>query len=98
MTVLIISSSLDPASINIKNALLKKTKWEEIGILYKNPVYQHPEMREIIIITINDRKITHDNLDVEVEKKMLPPGLYALEFDKKSGLFKSFVRVIRFEK
>lgn len=70
MTVLIISSTRDPASTNIKKALLKKTNWEETDIFYENTVYRHSKMKDIIIITINDRKITHENLDEEVEEKL----------------------------
>jgi len=70
MTVLIISSNLDPASINIKKALLKQNKWEETDTFCKNTVYWHSKMKDIIIITINDRKITHENLDKEIEKKI----------------------------
>jgi len=70
MTVLIISSNKDPASINIKNQLLKQTNWEEIDVFSKNPVLRHTKMKDIILITINDQKITHENLDTEVEKKL----------------------------
>jgi len=70
MTVLIISSTRDPASVNIKKALLKQTNWEEIDTFNKNTVYRHSEMKDILIITINDRKITHENLDREVEEKL----------------------------
>lgn len=70
MTVLIISSSIDPASTNIKKALLNQTNWEEIDTFNKNTVYRHSKMKDIIIITINDRKITHENLDTEVEEKL----------------------------
>jgi D-aminoacyl-tRNA deacylase len=70
ITVLIISSNIDPASTNIKNQLLKQTKWEEINTFNQNPVYQHTEIKNIIMITINDRKITHENIDEEVKEKL----------------------------
>ena len=70
MTVLIISSKLDPASINIKKALLKQTKWEEADIFNDNTVYRHNNIKNIILITLNDRKITHENLDKEVQEKL----------------------------
>jgi len=70
MTVLIISSSIDPASTNIKKSLLKQANWEEIDTFNKNTVYRHSKMKDIIIITINDRKITHENLDTEIEEKL----------------------------
>jgi len=70
MTVLIIASIKDPASINIKNHLLKQANWEEIETFNENPVFRHSKMKDIILITINDQKITHENLDKEIEKKL----------------------------
>ena len=68
MTVLIISSNIDPASINIKNSLIKKSLWEEIGLFCNNPVYKNKK-NNFIIITINDKKITHNNIDAEFNKE-----------------------------
>lgn len=70
ITVFIISSQLDPASINIKKNLLEHTKWEEIDTIYDNPVYQNSNIKDILIVTIKDRKITHENLDQEIEKEL----------------------------
>ncbi len=70
MTVLIISSSEDPASTNMKNILLEKTTWNEHGIFYNTPAYQHTKMKDIIIVTIPDKKIRHENIDKEVKEKL----------------------------
>lgn len=70
ITVLIISSNFDPASVNIKNHLLKQTNWEEINSFDQNSVYQNKELKNLIIITINDRKITHENLEKEVKDEL----------------------------
>jgi D-aminoacyl-tRNA deacylase len=70
MTVLIIASNKDPASINIKNNLLKQTSWNKIDIFNENIVYENSKNKDIILITINDRKINHENLDIEIEKKL----------------------------
>ena len=70
ITVLIVSSSLDPASINIKERILEQSEWEEIDTFYNNPVFRHLNMKDIVIITINDRKIIHENLDKEIEEKL----------------------------
>ena len=70
ITVLVISSNIDPASVNIKNHLLNQTNWEEINTFNQNPVYQHTEIKNIIMITINDRKITHENLEEDVKEKL----------------------------
>lgn len=76
MTVLIIASNKDPASINIKNCLLKQSQWENINTFYENKVYKNIKNQNLIIITINDRKILHDNIDTEVQKNLgLKPKL-----------------------
>ncbi|UCF50171.1 MAG: hypothetical protein JSU91_01430 [Thermoplasmatales archaeon] len=88
ISVLIISSSCDIASINIKNQILDISDWEEIDIFCNNPVYQHSNMKDIVIITINDRKITHENLDMEVEEKLkLKPkqAIFISRHTSKSG-------------
>lgn len=70
MTLLIISSIEDPASTNIKKGLLKLSNWNELGTFYNNTVYQHSEKKDIIIVTINDSMIKHDNLDTEIKEKL----------------------------
>jgi len=67
MTVLIISSTIDPASTNIKKSLLGQSIWDESGIFNGNTVYRHSTMKDVIIVTINDSKILHENLDKEVK-------------------------------
>ena len=70
MVVLIIASNIDPASINIKKSLLEQSKWEEMDTFNKNIAYQHTSMKDVILLTINDRKILHENIDKEVGKKL----------------------------
>jgi len=70
MTVLIISSSEDPASTNIKNSLLEQTTWEEHGTFYNTPVYRHVSMDDLVIVTIPDKKIRHENIDTEVKEQL----------------------------
>jgi D-aminoacyl-tRNA deacylase len=70
MTVLIISSTEDPAGTNIKNELLLKLDWEEIGTFFNNPVYQTAAIKNVIMLSINDRTIHHENIDKEVEKQL----------------------------
>jgi D-aminoacyl-tRNA deacylase len=74
MTTVIISSTLDPASINIKNELLKQSEWEETTIFLENPVYKHEIIKDTIIITINDKKILHENIENQIinELKIKP--------------------------
>ena len=70
MTVLIVSSTEDPASTNIKKGLLKQSNWEEIDTFYENIAYRHSNMEDVVIVTINDRTIRHEMLDKEVEEKL----------------------------
>jgi D-aminoacyl-tRNA deacylase len=70
ITVLIIASSEDPASINIKNSLLEQTSWDKTNIFLKNEVYHHKEMKNIVILTIPDSKITHENIVAEVKQNL----------------------------
>ncbi len=70
ITVLIISSTADKASENMKIGLLKQSSWEESGTFSKNIVYRNSNMKDIIIITINDNKITHEKLEEEVKGEL----------------------------
>ena len=70
ISVLIISSLEDPASTNIKKSLLEQTTWKEQGIFFGEPVYQHTKMSDLIIVTIPDKKIGHENIDKEVIEKL----------------------------
>ncbi len=70
MTVLIISSTEDPASTNIKNSLLEQTTWEEHGTFYNNPVYRHTSMNNLVIVTIPDKKIRHENIDTQIYEQL----------------------------
>jgi D-aminoacyl-tRNA deacylase len=70
ITLLIISSNIDPASINIKKGLLQQSDWDEFDTFSDNIVYRNAKMKDVIIVTINDRKIKHENLDKEIEKQL----------------------------
>jgi len=70
MTVLIISSTEDPASTHIKNSLLEQTTWEEQGMFYQTPVFRHSSMKNLIMVTIPDKKIRHEHIDTEVHEQL----------------------------
>ena len=70
MTVLIISSTEDPASTNIKNSLLEQTTWDEHGTFYNTPVFRHASMNNLVIVTIPDKKIRHENIDTEIYEQL----------------------------
>jgi D-aminoacyl-tRNA deacylase len=70
MTALLISSSEDPASTNIKNSLLTQTTWKEYGTFYNAPVYQHTSLKNLMLVTIPNQKIRHENIDIEVKDQL----------------------------
>jgi D-aminoacyl-tRNA deacylase len=70
MTVLLVASAEDPASMNIKNSLLEKTTWDEFGMFYGTPVYQHQSKKDLVLVTIPDKKIRHENIDIEVKDQL----------------------------
>jgi len=70
MAVIIISSSIDPASTNIKNCLLKNTSWDEIDKFCNNSVYRNCTLEDVYLITINDSKIQHENIDKEIKNQL----------------------------
>jgi D-aminoacyl-tRNA deacylase len=70
MTVLIISSTEDTASTNIKNNLLEQTAWEEHETFYNKPVFRNSSMKNVVIVTIPDKKIRHENIDTEVREQL----------------------------
>jgi D-aminoacyl-tRNA deacylase len=76
MTVLIISSSEDPASTNMKNCLLERASWKEHDSFFNTPVYRHTSMNEVYIVTIPDKKIRHENIETEVKQQLnLTPSI-----------------------
>ena len=70
ITLLVIGSNKDLASENIKHKLLNLSEWNEIDLLYENPVYQNKSINNIIMINLNDRKIFHENIEKEVKNKL----------------------------
>jgi len=70
ISILIVSSNEDPASTNIKKGLLEQSSWEEIDTFFDNPVYKNSSMSDVIIVTINDSKIKHENLEKELSESL----------------------------
>ena len=88
MAILIASSTEDPASTNIKKELLEKSRWEEINVMFNNPVFRNKIIKNVIIVTINDRTIKHENLDREIEEKLdvkLKQVIYISRHTSKTG-------------
>jgi len=65
-----VASSIDPASVNIKKGIFEQSEWKKIDSFSDNPVYHFKKSKDIMMITINDRKINHENLDDEVKEKL----------------------------
>jgi D-aminoacyl-tRNA deacylase len=70
MTVLIVASAEDPASMNIKTSLLEQTSWDEHGTFYDTPVNISRSMENVVLVTIPDKKIRHENIDIEVHEQL----------------------------
>ncbi len=67
MAVLIVSSTQDPASTNIKKGLLKNSLWEETDTFFDNIVYKNSNYKDVILVTINDKTILHEGIEKEVK-------------------------------
>ncbi|HID26176.1 MAG TPA: hypothetical protein EYP23_06945 [Thermoplasmata archaeon] len=65
MTTLIVSSTEDPASTNIKNHLLMHNGWQENEEIFNHPVYRN-NLVDSLLVTIDDKHILHNNVDREV--------------------------------
>ena len=71
MALFIISSNEDPASTNIRDNLLTKSEWEKLDEQFSgNPVYLNKNLKDLFLVTINDRHIRHENLDKELEEQL----------------------------
>ena len=70
MSTVIISSTEDQASTNIKKILLLKSAWEEIGTLFENVVYKSNEFDDHYLITFNDRIILHEHIEEQIKKNL----------------------------
>lgn len=70
MVVFVISSTIDPASTTIKRCLLENAKWEEVCSFQNLPVFSLTSAQDIYLLSISDRKITHEHLDKEIQKNL----------------------------
>lgn len=66
MAVILITAKDDPASTNIKNILLQKTTWNTIHTFDSFPVFQHTQQKELLLLSIKEKKIFRENLDKEI--------------------------------
>jgi D-aminoacyl-tRNA deacylase len=65
MTV-IVSSTQDPASTNMKSTLLDESSWIEKTTFLDAPVFQHEHINDLYMVTISDKTILHEHLEDEL--------------------------------
>ena len=66
MTTVLISSTTDTASTNIKTCLLHQSSWQAKETFLHEPAYHHTTIHDLLLVTIPDNKITHEHLDSEL--------------------------------
>jgi len=66
----IVSSTQDPASTNMKSTLLKESAWVENEMFFDSPTYKHQRLDDLYLITIPDKTIIHENLEDELKKNL----------------------------
>ena len=67
VSICIVVSKEDPASVNIGRALLDMGSWEEVGDFSGFKAYAD---REKLLVHIKDVHIYHDNVDLEIEDEL----------------------------
>lgn len=70
MTIVIVSSTQDEASTNIKKKLLELNDWDEINTFFDQPVYQHSSLSDIFMVTIRDKTIIHEGLEDQLKNDL----------------------------
>ena len=70
MTILLVSSSEDPASTNIKDSLLSLHPWTPEGTFFSASVYRAPALGDSLLVTIPDKKIRHEHLQEELHSTL----------------------------
>ncbi|HEX16938.1 MAG TPA: transposase [Thermoplasmatales archaeon] len=69
MSILILSSTEDPASTNMKRFLLENLEWNDIGEIYSNRAYRCRDT-DAFLVTINDPLIYHEEVDEEIREHL----------------------------
>ena len=67
MSTVIISSTQDTASTNIKKGLLSQSNWEEKGQFLNKTYYKSLDFSDLFLITIQDKTIIHEQLEQEIK-------------------------------
>tara|TARA_Y100000034_G_scaffold135039_1_gene205436 strand:+ start:364 stop:1128 length:765 start_codon:yes stop_codon:yes gene_type:complete len=79
--IAILTSTLDPAGMNIKQNLLDLKKWKEVGNFHKHPYYQY---KDILLFTTDKESIHCEDIDKEIgEIELL---IFATKHMSKAGV------------
>ncbi len=65
-STVIISSTQDAASMNIKSCLLDVSPWKEDNSFFNEVTYKHSHLKNLYLVTISDKTIIHENLEQEL--------------------------------
>ena len=70
MSIVIVSSTQDEASTNIKKGLLDLNNWEKGKTFFDEPIYQHSSLSDLYLVTIKDKTIIHEGLEHELSDQL----------------------------
>jgi len=70
MTIVIVSSTQDEASTNIKKGLLELNDWEKTNTFFDKTVYHHSSLSDLYLVTIKDKTIIHEGLEQQLNDKL----------------------------
>lgn len=70
MTLVIVSSTEDEASTNIKKGLLDLEEWDKTNTFFDHSVYQHAKLTDVFLVTITDKTIIHEGLEQQLHDQL----------------------------
>lgn len=70
MSIVIVSSTQDEASTNIKKGLLNLAEWDAVNSFFDNDVYQHTTFTDVYMVTISDKTIIHEGLEDQLQNQL----------------------------
>ena len=82
MVTILISSTEDIASTNIKKEILSITDWEKSDTFCNIPVFKHQSWNDLYLITINDQSIFHEDLVEQIYDELFANIEKHGEFDE----------------
>lgn len=89
MSLLIVSSTEDPASTNIKESLFTQSTFEKTEYsAYHHPIFQHQDMDDIYLMTLNTKTIITEGIEdafIEETKQKIDQIIYISRHRSKTG-------------